>query len=345
MHSLFAAFDGRERLEKQILQAKSKDELVEEVTRLYKYLSTLETVQAEYIQSIETLREDIEKYRLLLDEASDPIFMFYRDGRYRYVNKAFAEGVGMDVEEIIEHTIWDVFPRDEAEKRYAVVKWVFENAETRVIEVRVPRSYGDHYYLTTVKPILDEQSQVEYAICISKEITDRKRVEQELQYLSNHDILTRLYNRNFFDAEISRLQLSRLFPIGIVIVDMNNLKATNDRFGHAAGDDLIRQVAAALRNSFRAGDVIARIGGDEFAIILVQTNEEGMQSAVERLRANIRNHKNDLLSIAVGMSLGKKGSYLPEIIRQADDRMYQDKLKYRGRMTEKTVEIAEKDDG
>jgi len=332
-------------LEKQTLQAKSKKQLVEEVTRLYKYLSTLESIQVEYIQSFEMLREDIEKYRLLLDEASDPIFMFYKDGRYRYVNKAFAEGVGMDVEEIIEHSIWDVFPRDEAEKRYAVVKWVFENAETRVFEVRVPRSYGDHYFLTTVKPILDEQGQVEYAICISKEITDRKRVEQELQFLSNHDILTRLYNRNFFDAEISRLQLSRLFPIGIVIVDMNNLKATNDRFGHAAGDDLIRQVATALRNSFRAGDVIARIGGDEFAIILVQTSEEGMQSAVERLQANIRNHNNDLLSIAVGMSLGKDGSYLPEIIRQADDRMYEDKAKYRQTLANRRIETVEKKSG
>jgi diguanylate cyclase (GGDEF)-like protein/PAS domain S-box-containing protein len=332
-------------LEKKRLQAKTKDQLVEEVARLYKYLSTLEALQSEYIQSIEMLREDIEKYRLLLDEASDPIFMFYRDGRYRYVNKAFAEGVGMDVEEIIEHTIWDVFPRDEAEKRYAVVKWVFENAETRVIEVRVPRSYGDHYYLTTAKPILDEQGQVAYVICISKEITDRKRVEQELQFLSNHDILTRLYNRNFFDAEISRLQLSRLFPIGIVIVDMNNLKATNDRFGHAAGDDLIRQVAAALRNSFRAGDVIARIGGDEFAIILVQTSEKGMKSAVERLQANIRDHNNELLSIAVGMSLGEAGSFLPEIIRQADDRMYEDKDAYRHKLAKSKVEVAEKDNG
>ena len=332
-------------MEKQTLQEKTKDQLVKEVTRLYKFLSKLEAVQAEYIQSIETLREDIEKYRLLLDEASDPIFMFYRNGRYRYVNKAFAESVGMDEEEIIDHTVWEVFPRDEAEKRYAVIKWVFENAETRVFEDRVPRSYGDHYYLTTVKPVTDAQGQVEYAICISKEITDRKRVEQELQYLSNHDILTRLYNRNFFDAEISRLQLSRLFPIGIVIVDMNNLKATNDRFGHAAGDDLIRQVSAALRNSFRAGDVIARIGGDEFAIILVQTSQDGMQSAVDRLRANIRNHNNDLLSIAVGTSLGEAGSYLPEIIRQADDRMYEDKDAYRNKLVERKIEAAEKDTG
>jgi len=316
-------------LDTHSLQDKNKDQLVEEVSQLYKYLNHLESVQAECLQTIETLQEDIEKYRLLLDESSDPIFMFYKEGRYRYVNKAFAEVVGKDVEDIIEHTIWDIFPRDEAEKRIAVVKWVFENAETRVIEVRVPRSYGDHYYLTTIKPILNAQGEVTYAVCISKEITERKRMEQELLFLSNHDILTSLYNRNFFDSEISRLQLSRLFPIGIVVVDMNNLKATNDRFGHAAGDDLIRKVAEALRNSFRAGDVIARVGGDEFAIILIQTSIEGMQSAVKRLRANIRDFKNDLLSISVGMALGEEGSYLPEIMREADDRMYLDKEVYK----------------
>jgi PAS domain S-box-containing protein len=202
---------------------------------LHEFLHQLKIVQTENNQTIKALREDIEKYRMLLDESSDPIFMFYKDGRYRYVNKAFAEGVGMDVNEIIEQSIWDVFSRDEAEKRYAVVKWVFENAETRVVEVCVPRTYGDHYYLTTVKPILDDHGNVEYAVCISKEITERKRMEQELIYISNHDLLTRLYNRNFFDSELSRLQVSRLFPIGIVVIDMNNLKATNDRFGHSAG--------------------------------------------------------------------------------------------------------------
>ena len=157
------------------LQEKNKEQLIEEINRLYKYLSDLEAAQEEYIHTIKALEEDVEKYRLLLDESSDPIFMFYREGRYRYVNKAFAEGVGMDIEDIIEHTIWDVFPRDEAEKRYAVVRWVFENAETRVIEVRVPRSDGDRYYLTTAKPVLDQVGQVAYVICISKEISRMAR--------------------------------------------------------------------------------------------------------------------------------------------------------------------------
>jgi diguanylate cyclase (GGDEF)-like protein/PAS domain S-box-containing protein len=317
------------------LKQKNKDQLIQEISRLNQLLNQLEIAQAEHLHTIESLQEEIEKYSLLLDESSDPIFMFYKDGRYRYVNQAFAEGVGKEVEEIIEHTIWDVFSRDEAENRFAVVKWVFENAETRVIEVRVPRSDGDRYYLTTVKPILAEQGHVAFAICVSKEITDRKRMEQELLYLSNHDLLTGVYNRNFFESELSRLQLSRLFPIGIVIVDMNNLKATNDRFGHAAGDELIRQVAKALRESFRAGDVIARIGGDEFAVVLVQTDESGMQAAVNRLRANIKSYQNDLLSIAVGMAVGKEGSYLQGIMREADDRMYADKEAFKQKTVRK----------
>lgn len=311
------------------LKEKNKDQLIQEIYRLNLFVNQLENVQEERLQVIEILQKDIEKYRLLLDESSDPIFMFYKEGRYRYVNQAFAEGVGKEVDKIIEHTIWDVFPPDEAEKRFAVVKWVFENAETRVIEVRVPRSDGDRYYLTTVKPIMDERGQVAFAICISKEITERKRMEQELLYLSNHDILTGVYNRNFFESELSRLQLSRLFPIGVVIVDMNNLKATNDRYGHAAGDELIRQVANALQKSFRAGDVIARIGGDEFAVVLVQTDEDGMHAALKRLHAQINSRQNDLLSIAVGMAVGEEGSYLPAIMREADDRMYADKETYK----------------
>lgn len=129
----------------------------------------------------DALRESEEKHRILLDESSDPIFTFYPDGQYRYVNKAFADGVGRKTEDIIGRKIWDVFSKDEADKRFAAVKWVFENGKEKVLEVRVPRPDGDHWYLTTVKPILNENGNVITVICISKDITVRKQAEVALQ--------------------------------------------------------------------------------------------------------------------------------------------------------------------
>ena len=129
----------------------------------------------------EALRESEEKHRILLDDSSDPIFTFYPDGQYRYVNKAFADGVGRKTEEIIGRKIWDVFPKEEADKRFAAVKWVFENGEEKIIEVRVPRPDGDRWYLTTVKPIKNENGKVITVICISKDITVRKQAEVALQ--------------------------------------------------------------------------------------------------------------------------------------------------------------------
>jgi diguanylate cyclase (GGDEF)-like protein len=166
-------------------------------------------------------------------------------------------------------------------------------------------------------------------ICISKEITERKHMEQDLQRLSTHDILTGLYNRNYFEVELARLQVSRQFPISIVIADMDNLKTVNDKYGHSAGDSLIRKVAQAMRQSFRAEDIIARIGGDEFIAILPMTREEVAESSITRLRAAIDRQADPLLRLSVGVSTGQDGSYLPDILRLADDHMYQDKKSHR----------------
>ena len=313
-------------MKKSPIQRKTKVGLSEELEGLRQRLAELEASFAENIQRVEALQESERNYRILLDESSDPIFTFYPDGQYRYVNKAFADGVGRKLNEIIGKKIWDVFPKDEADKRYAAVKWVFENGLTKVIEVRVPRPDGDTYYLTTVKPILNDQDTVVSVICISKEITERKRMEQALQHLSTHDILTGLYNRNFFETESARIQLGRLFPISIVVADMDNLKTVNDRYGHSAGDELIRKVAQQLRNTFRAEDIVARIGGDEFGVLLPDTDETATQAIVKRLRTNLAKLDDPLLSLSIGLAIGREGSNLSDVMRQADDRMYQEKV-------------------
>jgi len=136
---------------------------------------------------LERIRKREKHYRILMDESMDPTFSFYADGTYRYVNNAFAKGVGKTSEEIIGRKIWDVFDRDEAEKRFAVVKKVFSEGKTEEIEVRVPLPAGDTFYLTTVKPICNDDGAVETVICTSKNITKRKLAEIDLQ--EEHDKL------------------------------------------------------------------------------------------------------------------------------------------------------------
>ena len=122
---------------------------------------------------------ELEHCRVLLSESPDPTFSFTPDGRYQYVNNAFAEGVGKPAEEIVGKTIWDVFPKEEADKRFAFLSQVFCTGVGKVIEVRVPRADGDRHYITTISPIRDPQGSVRSAVCSSKDITERKRVEEE----------------------------------------------------------------------------------------------------------------------------------------------------------------------
>jgi len=119
----------------------------------------------------DALRESEEKHRILLEEASDPIFSFTPEGQYMYVNPAFAEGVGKRVEEIIGKSIWDIFQKEEADKRFASLSQVFFTGEKKIIEVRVPRENGDRFYVTTIAPVKDNAGKVIFAICSSKDLS------------------------------------------------------------------------------------------------------------------------------------------------------------------------------
>lgn len=125
-----------------------------------------------------------ERIHVLLDESSDPIFSFDADGTYLYINRIFADTIGRRQEEVIGKKIWDVFSQEEADKRFAVVRQVFASGETATIEVRVPLpAGGEKYYLTTVKPIKNDDRSVRFVICISKEITELRRAKAEIAEL------------------------------------------------------------------------------------------------------------------------------------------------------------------
>ena len=152
-----------------------------------------------------------------------------------------------------------------------------------------------------------------------------------MRYLSTHDVLTGLYNRNFFETEMERLQNSRMEPVNVMVIDVNGMKATNDTFGHAAGDELLRRSAQVLRMSFRKEDIIARIGGDEFVVLF--HGSIPIQDSVNRVKECLVEHNHwydgTALSLAIGAASGNKESLLVDLFRKADQQMYKEKARSR----------------
>ncbi len=292
--------------------------------------------KAELIAELENLRSSEQKYRIMLDESSDPIFTFFPDGQYCYVNRAFAAGLGKNPEEIIGRRIWDVFPKDEADKRFAVVRWVFENGESKTIEVRVPRPGGDHYYLTTVKPILDDRHRTVSVICISKEITERKIMEDRLVHLAQYDVLTDLPNRALFSDRLRHAitQANRdMTRMALMFIDLDKFKPVNDTFGHHVGDLLLIAVARRLEECIRESDTVGRIGGDEFVVLLPTIKEIPDALVVAEKIRHALNRPFELpgyqclnISSSSGVAIyPDHGTDDIDLTKNADDAMYQAK--------------------
>ncbi len=200
-------------------------------------------------------------------------------------------------------------------------------------EVEAPNDVRDgivRYHNLHFMVVPGYEKTFERVIIAITDITDRKLTEEKLTYLSTHDSLTGLFSRSFFETELNRLQDSRQYPISILMVDVDNLKITNDTEGHAAGDLLIRRTSQVLRLTFRPEDVVARIGGDEFAVIIPTADRFSAAKLTQRLRTmlEIENKNNPNLkavSLSIGISTAETGDLLTDVLKTADYLMYQDK--------------------
>lgn len=169
------------------------------------------------------------------------------------------------------------------------------------------------------------------SLILSASITKYNKIQKSLSDLSNHDTLTGLYNRLFFETELKRMDNSRQFPISIIMSDVDNLKEINDNFGHRSGDQLLKNLANLLLSVFRNEDIICRIGGDEFVALLPETSAPETKMIIERLNKRIGQYNHDHpdlpIRISMGVSSASQGESLLGHLKIADNLMYEEKTR------------------
>jgi len=164
------------------------------------------------------------------------------------------------------------------------------------------------------------------------DITARKKAEAYLEYLGKHDVLTQLRNRTFYVEELNRITRKGPWPLSVITIDLNGLKAINDEHGHAAGDALLRRVGEVLAKAVDASACAARVGGDEFTVLLPGMDERSALAVRERIASlvEISNqfYPGQHLSLAMGLASCAAGDQVEAALHHADQAMYAEKQRY-----------------
>lgn len=278
----------------------------------------------------EGLKREQDKLTTIIFSAGEGIIVTDNDGVIVLVNPAAEKLLGKNAEQIVEQGFDNVF--DDAT---AMQRWTSDSGSSPVTVEYKDRVF--HLYAST---ITDENKRIVGSAALIRDITDEKRLEEQLRMLSTTDGLTGLYNRRFLDEAITtefHRTLRTRSPLSVIMIDIDHFKKFNDIHGHDLGDRVLKAVAIAMRNALRKYDLPCRYGGEEFMAILPNTTAEGGFAVAERIRGNIEAMEIDGHKVTASLGIAtfpKLNAETPsELIERADQALYQAKEAGRNRST------------
>lgn len=281
----------------------------------------------------EALDEQRNQLRLILDNTVEGILgvdlkmncTFCNEGCLRLLGYCRPEDlVGKDLLWLIYHSCKDGCP----ERKDPLCEYLSCGEAGHAAEDVLWRSDGtcfDTEYRAL--PQFKNGQHIGYVVTFT-DITDRKREEEKVKYLSCHDSMTGLYSRGFFELKMQELDTEKNLPVSLIYIDLNGLKMMNDTFGHASGDELILKVAEVLKENCRKGDIAARVGGDEFCVLLPQTKSDEAKQLAGKLKEESSRYKINSVpcSMAFGIAVKRKPyQRIEKVMETAETEMYREK--------------------
>jgi len=280
------------------------------------------------IRAEQALKESEKKYSSYIENAPYAVFVVDEKGQYVEANSAASIITGYSREQLLKMTIRDITAVESMNEAMRCFTSMLDTGSIST-ELKYIHKDGSIRWWTLDAVKISENRFLGFSI----DITSKKQAEEELKYQSRHDYLTGLYNRRFYETELKRLDTESQLPLSVMTGDINGLKLINDAFGHAEGDRLIIESAKIIEGCCRPGYIVARIGGDEFGIIMPKTDSDTALEVLLNIQTALNNYNSEngnkmyQHSVSLGFATKEKmEEQISSILKTAEEYMYQRKL-------------------
>ena len=335
----------RERSEHEKVLSEKNNELDVLNTSLSKSLESLRRNEVKLKTQYEIIERRERNFRTLFENSND-INLILDEKIILDCNETAVSFFGLSSKkEMIGKKIWEISPlldRDLSKVESLLMKTIYRSKvakDSRFEWVHYSNDGSSSHLEMMLAPVF--YNGLEVTLAAARDVSKQKATEKRLEYLSFHDQLTDVYNRRFYEEELKRIDVRRNLPLSIVLGDVNRLKMINDSFGHQSGDTLLIKAAAILKKACREDDIIARIGGDEFAILLPKTSTEDALNIVNRIEKFSLEETVNNLEISITFGIATKNEEDEDIdiaFRKAEDELYQKKMSESSIIKGKTVD-------
>ncbi|PYQ48332.1 MAG: diguanylate cyclase [Acidobacteria bacterium] len=293
--------------------------------------------EAEPAPTPESVRHDSDLATDIMSNAAEGIVVYDREMRCQVWNRFMEELTGLRAEEVLGKRAGDFFPVFGEQPIDEILARVLSGETVSLSETSymIPGTDRQGWITASYRPQFDSKGNVSGVIGKILDLTDRKRAEQQMEYQSYHDSLTGLANRRLFQEHLTlalALAQRKRRPVAVLFLDLDNFKVVNDSLGHTLGDSLLREIATRLKGSVREGDVVARVGGDEFTIVLQELEKKedaaSMAQRVLRLIAEPIDIDGQRLYITASVGITvypDDGEDAETLLKNADNAMYRAK--------------------